>query len=66
MKIDNSHLCGFCTGEGLDGGQEICKPCQGTGIDKQYWAIEILILQGKLHDFKNRLKIKIEELLEIT
>ncbi len=63
--MDNSHLCGLCTGEGLDAGQEICKSCQGTGIEKQYWAIEILILQGKLYDLKNRLKIKIEELSEI-
>jgi len=48
-KYDNSHLCGFCTGAGLDAGQEVCKPCQGTGIDRQYWAMEILKLQEKLH-----------------
>ncbi len=47
-KYDNSHLCGLCTGAGLDAGQEICKPCQGTGIEKQYWAMEILKLQEKL------------------
>ncbi len=48
---DNSHLCALCTGDGLDAGQEICKPCQGTGIAKEYWAQEILKLQEKLRKF---------------
>jgi len=56
-KIDNSHLCGFCTGEGLDAGQEICKPCQGTGIAKEYWAMEILKLQEKIHRIKSNFEI---------
>ncbi len=51
-KHDNSHLCEFCNGDGLDAGQEMCKPCQATGIQKQYWAMEILKLQEKVYKLK--------------
>lgn len=33
--IQNELLCGFCNGNGLDAGQEYCKPCRGTGLDTQ-------------------------------
>ena len=33
--IQNELLCGYCTGSGLDAGQEYCKPCRGTGLETQ-------------------------------
>lgn len=31
IRLDNSHLCGYCGGDGTDAGQEYCKACKGTG-----------------------------------
>ena len=54
-KYDNSHLCGLCTGAGMEGDGEVCKPCKGTGIEPQYWAREIVKLQSDNYLLKDLL-----------
>ena len=47
--IDNSHLCGYCNGDGLDAGQEMCKACKATGIDPKFWSQEILRMKEEIY-----------------
>lgn len=34
IEMQQGPYCGYCNGTGLDAGQEVCKPCKGSGLIK--------------------------------